>query len=159
MKIIITTILLLFCFILPIQFFIIGDGIGTGMEGAFYQIKITGFGSSLTPVTNDIQYGIAGIYSGKTFISVIFWIIGSAILMSASFIGINEVRGSLYWEKIVCILILSSGGFYLLSVIVQYGPLLHGPAGISIPFGIPVIIIFGYLLLKGYMKNKTRFKT
>lgn len=148
MKLVITIILLLFCFILPIQFFIIGDGIGTGMEGAFYQIKITGFGNNLLPVTNDIQYVSAGIYTGKTLISVIFWIIGSVVLMSATFLWINEVGKSASGGKIVSILLLSSGGFFLLSIIFQYGPLLHGPAGISVPFGVPIIIFLGYLLLK-----------
>ncbi len=30
----------------------------------------------------------------------------------------------------------------------QYGPLFHGPAGIAIPIGLPLLVVIGYLLWK-----------
>lgn len=30
----------------------------------------------------------------------------------------------------------------------QYGPLFHGPAGVCIPIGLPLLVVIGYLLRK-----------
>lgn len=44
-------------------------------------------------------------------------------------------------------LVGGAGGAYLAACIAQYGTLLHGPAGLAIPIGVPLIFtVAGYIL-------------
>lgn len=145
MRQLITVILITFCFLLPINFYVIGNNNGYGFQGAFYNYKFYESNGWLLPVTSDIGYVINGDYTGRTMLSVIFWFIGSIILFSATglWLTIKPLK------SIVCVVsysLIISGGFYFISIIFQYGPLFNGPAGISIPFGIPFLFIFGYLI-------------
>ena len=42
----------------------------------------------------------------------------------------------------------------MISTMVQYGPLFHGPAGIAIPIGLPLLVVIGYLLWEGHRRHR-----
>jgi len=151
MRLLITVTLLFLCFIIPIHFFTIGDGMGVGLAGAFYQVKVTGFGTTFLPVTADFDYVIQGIYSGRTMVSVLSWILGSLLLMAATVLWLVGEDTLNRWHQSIGLLLIFSGGFYLASVVIRYGPLFHGPGGIAIPFGIPLLIILGYAIMKNIL--------
>ena len=55
--------------------------------------------------------------------------------------------------KMVAYSFLVTSFLYLTSIIIQYGPLFHGPAGVAIPVGLPLIFIISYWFYTLYRKN------
>lgn len=142
--------LLIICFILPVHFFVLGEGVGYGLQGALYQYKITGFGSNLFTMTQDLNYILQGNYSGRTLMSTFFWITGSICIIISTIIWLIVNFSSRRLNRIAGLIIIMAGLLYLISCMFQYGVLFHGPAGISIPFGIPLVFMLGYLMMTCY---------
>jgi hypothetical protein len=101
----------------------------------------------LISIPKEVSYVTSGIYSGKTALSVILWSLGTVMLTLTTYVSL------IYWNRLprqylrsVCIGLSAAGILYLSSCIVQYGPLFHGQAGISLPFGIVILLIFGIFL-------------
>jgi hypothetical protein len=139
--------LCIFCFFLPLQCFIIGDNTGIGIQGAVLRWQMTEKGISLIPITNEVGYVLTETYTGKTAFMVIFWTLGTAILSLTTILALifwNELP-SKYLNFILAGLI-ASGVLYLASCVAQYGPMFHGPAGISLPLGVLVLFIFAVFL-------------
>ena len=144
----IVIILLLICFFIPIHFFIMGDGVGFGLQGIVYQYKVTGHGTNLFTIAQDMSYVLYGSYSGRTMISSLLWIIGSLCTIIATIVWLINGDCISRFNKISGIMLITGAVIYLLSSMFQYGVLLHGAAGISIPFGIPLLIVIGYIMIK-----------
>ena len=137
----------LFLFIIPLQCFIIGDYNGVGIQGAVFRWQITTEGTLLIPISHELTYVTSGVYSGKTALMVIFWMAGTIVLSLLTMISL------MYWnhlpQKYLRFFVIGSivaVVFYLASCIAQYGLLLHGPAGVSIPLGVILLLIFSGLL-------------
>ncbi|MCU0629860.1 MAG: hypothetical protein MUF37_01750 [Methanoregulaceae archaeon] len=124
---------------MPINIYIIGDWQGVGVQFAFFRYQITTLGTSLIHSYQDIEYIKMGILGIKTALSTAFWIIGSI------FLTISFIYQMLYLKKffITGLFVLFSSILYLVSIIIQYGPLFHGPAGTAIPIGLPVLFVIG----------------
>jgi len=148
-KYLIPVFLLFLCFIMPVQIYVIGDGYGIGIQGAFYRYQVSSYGSSFIPVNQDANYVISGTYGGKTALSVFIWIIADVLLVFATILALIKVQ---YLEermfKTICLFMMVSGVLFFISVMLQYGFFLHGAAGISIPFGVPLIIISGWFFYR-----------
>jgi hypothetical protein len=135
------------CFILPLQVYIIGGNAGFGVETALFRYQITGQGDSLILLTTDLSYVTGGIYSGRTAVSVGFWIFGTLFLIATTIFSLIYA-----WQmtrkqiRVVKFTLAGSMILFLVSCILQYGLLLHGAAGVSIPIGILVMILLMYLL-------------
>jgi CHASE2 domain-containing sensor protein len=104
-------------------------------------------GNSLIPITYEIGYITSGTYHGKTAISVILWALGTFVLMCTTILSLvswNDLsrRGLGF----VIIGIAGSCILYLASCVTQYGLLFSGPAGISVPLGILLLVIFAVFL-------------
>ena len=128
-------------FVLPLQVYIIGDFTGIGVQGAVYRYQISGYGTSLIPINRDIIFITMGIYSGKTALSVVLWVLGTALVTCTtifSFIHVDDTNDN-YSRQIIYGLIASCV-CYLLSCVAQYGFFFHGPAGISLPVGVIMIL-------------------
>jgi hypothetical protein len=137
-------------FILPLHVYVIGDFTGIGIQGAVYRYQISGYGVTLIPITRDIVFIKTGIYSGKTALSVILWLLGTILVTCTTIFGlvfVGDPRTD-YYRKISLGLIGAST-CYLLSCIAQYGPLFNGRAGISIPV-IIFLILFWVILANKY---------
>ena len=134
---------------MPVQIYNIGDGFGAGIQGAFYRFQESPYGPSFIPVNQDVNYVISGIYSGKTALSILVWLIGDIILVFATIVALfGEKEPNARKIKIICSLLMASGYLFLISAMLQFGIFLHGVAGISIPFGVPLILISGWYFFK-----------
>lgn len=141
--------LLFLCFFMPVQIYIIGDGIGAGVQGAFYRYQESSYGSSFITVSQDVQYVMSGTYIGKTALSVFVWIVGDVMLVIATILAlIQDQVPQKRASKIICTFLISGGILFSLSILLQYGIFLNGTAGVAIPIGIPLILVFGYNFYK-----------
>jgi hypothetical protein len=125
-----------------------------GIQGALYRYQITVQGNSLIPITNEISYVTDGLYTGRSAFSVVFWVLGTCILVITTIFTL--IQGDRFTQKqirMVTIGLAGSGIGYLASCVTQYGPLLNGPAGFSIPAG--VVLIFTFAVFLQYPNNGT----
>jgi uncharacterized protein YacL len=135
------------CFFLPLQVYLIGGNTGFGIETALFRYQITGQGDSLIPLTTDLSYVTGGIYTGRTALSIIFWIFGTLLLIVTTIFSLKLAwRMTRKQIRIIKFALAGSVILFLVSCIFQYGLLLHGAAGVSLPIGILVIILLMYLL-------------
>jgi hypothetical protein len=140
----IPVLLLVIFFFLPLQVFIIGTETGIGIQGAVYRYQITGYGTSLIPVMQDLLYVTGGTYSGKTALSIILWVLGTVLLTITTWAGLVYADGSMPdYNRQIGLGLAASCICYLFSCIAQYGFFFHGPPGTSLPIG--VILILAWL--------------
>jgi hypothetical protein len=132
---------------MPLQCFIIGNGMGVGIQGAVFRYQITPQGNSLIPITTEISYVTSGLYEGKSAFSVICWVIGTVILtVMAIFSLVHWSRLSFQQIRIIILGVTAAGISYLASCGFQYGVFLSGPAGRSLPVGVILMIVFSIFL-------------
>ena len=135
-------------FFIPINIYIIGTGIGTGIQWALFRYQQTGYGNSLITLDMDLGYVIAGVITGRSAVSISAWLVGVLLLISALII---LLLSALDEERIrpskAGILILLAGLAWLASDMLQYGLIFSGPAGVAIPVGIPLVCVVGWWLL------------
>jgi hypothetical protein len=156
-KILATYFLLLYIILFPINIYVIGDFQGTGIQGIYYRMQTTTLGQSFIPITSDLRYILDGTFGLKTSLSIFIWILGVFLLtMTILYVLIKFNKLEIFQQKISGILMILSAILLIISCIIQYGFLFHGPAGIAIPFGIPLILFFGYLLFKESKDIETR---
>jgi hypothetical protein len=129
-------------FLIPLDFFIIGGGIGAGIQWSLFRYQNTYLGASFIPVTRDLYYIISGIISGKSAISGLL-LIFSAIVLVVAFLLVMANR-----TRLSGILTMTAGILSLGSCCIQYGFLLNAYAGMCIPFGAPILLIYGFLLFR-----------
>jgi hypothetical protein len=150
-KSLIRFLLLLICFFLPIQIYLIGGSLGAGLQGAFFRYQVTSFGTGFIFLSQDMGYILSGIYTGKTALSVLVWLIGDLLLLAGTSLSLMIHGDRLKKIRITAgLLIISSGIFFLLSCMLQYSIVLHTAAGISLPVTVPLIISLGWLLRNNY---------
>lgn len=139
--------LVLLLFIIPLNLYVIGEWMGTGVQWALFRYQETVFGTSLITLTKDFEYITTGILTGKTAVSIALWIAGTALLIIAllalAVMILEEMDEKKHYPGIM---VMGSGVLFLLSCMVQYGPFFSGPAGLSIPIGIPLMLVVGWLI-------------
>ena len=138
--------------ILPMNIYVIGDWLGTGIQWALFRYQQTYLGTSLIPVSNDFRYVLDGIMGGRSGVSVLIWCAGAVMLVAAVFLFIysHYMEPDSRWSSYPPLVSMVAGILFFLSCIVQYGVLLHSQAGFSIPIGVPIVIILGWYL---YFQN------
>jgi hypothetical protein len=139
--------------VIPIHVYLIGDGIGVGIQSAILNYKSTYLGDSLTHAFIELNYVLSGLITGKTAYSILLWFAGFLLLLIALLSIIlagyhEEVR-----DRRSGYLYLAAGLCFLVSIFIQYGIWFVGPAGISIPIGIPLILYFGWWYHTSQMKK------
>lgn len=139
--------LCLIFFIFPLQIFIIGGNLGFGIQGSVYRFQMTEFGTYFFPITRELDFVLNGTYSGKTALSIILWVMGTALLACITIFSFSHTSDATtnYYRQIMKGLIVACG-IYLGSCIAQYGFLFQGPAGISLPVGILVILAWTIII-------------
>jgi hypothetical protein len=130
-------------FLLPLQIFIIGENDGIGIQGSTYRYQITSYGTSFIPIPREIGYVLSGTYSGKTALSVFFWVAGTTVLAcTLVFTNIYASNDKIEYFQQLFYGLIASCVLYLGSCIIQYGVFFRGPAGISFPVGIIAVLIW-----------------
>ncbi|OPX67439.1 MAG: hypothetical protein A4E36_01677 [Methanoregulaceae archaeon PtaB.Bin009] len=139
-------------FLIPLNIYVIGDWIGTGIQWALFRYQDTSYGTSFITLFREIEYVTSGIIAGKSAVSISLWVAG-AFLLVISLITLAMVIAEEMDEHIQVpgLMVIASGILLLLSCMAQYGPLLSGPAGFSIPVGIPLVWAVGWLI---FVQNK-----
>ncbi len=134
-------------FFIPINIYVIGDWLGTGVQWALLRYQQTYLGNSLILVTKDITYVLTGVISGRSGISYVLWTAGVILFIIATILVIlaNTGEDSAMVRK--ASLVTITGALLLTgSVIMQYGIFFTSQSGFAIPVGIPVILIIGWLM-------------
>jgi|GEM_PF-1269961 len=137
-------VLLLFCFIIPLNVYSIGADRGIGIQGSFYRYQETAYGPILITLAQDIWYVTSGIYSGRTALSIVLWVTGSSLLVTATLVTLTRTDYfNRYMPTLSGFLLIGAGALYVGSCIAQFGLFLNGNAGISLPFGGFILIMLG----------------
>jgi hypothetical protein len=136
-------------FFLPLQVYTIGDNVGIGIQGATYRYQITVYGDSFILLPREIIYILSGILTGKSALSVAFWISGTVILTATllyAFISVRDQDKPFYRQ--IAIGLVSACLGYLASSVAQYGFFFRSMAGTAFPIGIGVILFWTVVFYK-----------
>ena len=139
--------LLLQClvFLIPINIYVIGDWLGTGVQWALFRYQQTYLGDSLILVTRGITYVLNGTIGGMGGISLVLWATGALLFIIALILVIlANIKEDPARIKKASIFTLAGGIIFFVSIILQYGVLLNGQSGFAIPVGIPIILVIGW---------------
>lgn len=132
-------------FLIPLNIYIIGDWMGSGIQTLFFRYMETNIGNSLIFLNREIYFITSGILTGKSAFASAIWMIGVALICIATVtVILANVRNDSKFIRSCALLNLGGAILFTLSILIQYGLTLNGPAGIAIPFGIPVILGVAY---------------
>jgi hypothetical protein len=131
-------------FLIPINMYVIGDWLGTGVQWALFRYQQTYLGDSLILVTRYVTFVLNGTISGRSAISLILWAVGVLLFIIATILVIlaNSGKDPSLVKK-ASLITIAGGIIIAISIPVQYGILLTSQSGFAIPVGIPVILIIG----------------
>jgi len=140
--------LLAVALLLPANIYAIGGAIGAGLRFPLFLYQDTTYGTSLIPVWREISYVASGTIGGRSALSILLWVLGTALLLGAFGYAVYRRHDGIAGIRKPLALLTAGGAVaYLLSCIAQYGPALHGPAGFAVPVGVPLILgVAGYIL-------------
>ena len=133
------------CFLIPINIYVIGDLLGTGVQWALFRYQQTYLGNSLILVTREITYVLNGTINGKSAITLILWAIGALLFIIATILVIlaNTNKDSSLIKQ-ASLITITGGIIIAISILVKYGILLNSQSGFAIPVGIPIILVIGW---------------
>jgi hypothetical protein len=147
-----------FIFLIPLNIYSIGGGLGSGIQWALVKYQCTTFGNTFFSVIQDIEYVLTGIIHGRSALSLVLWSAGSGILLGITILAalfMIEVKQEI--RRLFGIITILVGFLYLLSCMFQYGPTLSGPAGFCIPIGVPLIWAIGLCIYSDFLRiNKNK---
>lgn len=143
-------ILLIVCLlnVIPSTILIIGDWLAIGIQFPWFTYIVSYQGTSLVSALTNLNYVTSGILSPKTAISIVLWEAGTVLLATATCLLLYEHANATPRHRIPGILTILAGIALLASQVQQYGPLFHGPAGIAIPIGLPLVFAVGWWVFR-----------
>ena len=135
--------------LLPANIYAIGNAVGAGLRFPLFLYQDTTYGTSLIPVWREISYVASGTIGGRSARSILLWVLGTALLVAAVvYFAARRHEGYESFRKPLALLVAGGAAAYLLSCVAQYGPTLHGPAGLSVPVGVPLILAVAWYIAK-----------
>ena len=140
---------LLLALLLPVEIYVIGDALGAGIQCPLFRYQETYLGSSTITILRDLDYVAFGIISGRSALSILLRVGGSALLIAAAiYLAWKWQEDYDSFRKPLALLVAGAGVAYLLSCIAQYGPTLYGPAGFAVPVGVPLILAVAWYIVR-----------
>ena len=133
---------------IPSTIYVIGDWLGAGLQSPWFSYIVTYKGESLISIYTNLWYVAFGVLSQKTAISIVLWEAGTVLLAIATCLLFYEQVNGTPTHRRPGLLILLAGLAEVASLVQQYGPLLHGPAGIAIPIGLPLVFAVGWWMYR-----------
>lgn len=143
--------LTLLLFVIPLNIYVIGEWLASGVQWAFFKYQTFSMGDSLITFSRDLEFISMGLYTGKTAFSVYLWTAGVAVLILALLLlmaAFAEEEKD-HDPRFPGLLLASGGFFFLASCMSQYGFFLNGPAGFTIPIGVPLVWVVGWWVYRG----------
>jgi hypothetical protein len=139
--------------VIPLEVFVIGDFYGGGFQTPLFRYQDTIFGSFIVLVSRDIWSVLTGFATGVYALSLSLWVIAAGILLANVVLLCLGTKD--FASKMITggKLVMISGLLFLSSIVLQYGPLFHNPMGISIPLGIPLLLLIGFWMYSEGVKN------
>lgn len=135
--------------LLPANIYAIGGAVGAGLRFPLFLYQDTTYGASLIPVWREISYVTSGLIGGRSAVSILLWVFGTALLVAAiAYFAVRREDDSETFRKPLALLVSGGAVAYLLSCVAQYGPTLHGPAGFAVPVGVPLILAVAWYIAK-----------
>jgi hypothetical protein len=132
-------------FLIPLNIYIIGDWMGSGIQTLFFRYNQTNIGNSLIFLNREIYFLTSGLVTGKSAFASVFWLIGVVLICIATILVIYAYfREKPEFIRYCAWFNIGGALLFTLSILIQYGLTLNGPSGIAIPFGIPVILGVAY---------------
>jgi hypothetical protein len=132
-------------FLIPLNIYVIGDWMGCGIQALFFRYQQTTMSSSLIFLNREIGFVLTGIVTGKSALATVVWATGVFLIIIATLVVVSAVFTT-RTDLIRKAAFFNLGGalLFMLSIVIQYGILLHGPAGIAVPLGIPVLLVIAF---------------
>jgi hypothetical protein len=132
-------------FVIPLNIYVIGDWLGSGIQTLFFRYQQTNIGNSLIFLNREMSYIINGILTGKSAFASAIWCVGVTVICFAMLVIVFAYsKNEIHLLRYTVLLNLGGAILFTIAIFIQYGITLHGPAGIAIPFGIPVIFGISY---------------
>jgi len=132
-------------FLIPLNIYVIGDWMGSGIQALFFRYQQTNIGNSLIFLNREMGFVLNGILTGKTAYASVLWCVGVALICIAMLVIVyTYLQEEQYLIRYAAFLNAGGALLFTLAVIIQYGIFLNGPAGIAIPIGIPVLLGVAY---------------
>lgn len=140
--------------IIPINIYMIGDGLGAGIQWALFRYQQAFINDQLVTsifgFNREIQWVFTSVLTGKSAIAVLFWGCGIFFLLIGTFlITLATIQKVFPLYKKTAIMNTISACSFGFSIIFYYGITFQGPAGMAIPFGIPIILGVSYYQYHG----------
>lgn len=141
---------LIFC--VPVSVYVIGSMVGAGVQFPLFRYQETYMGANVITIFRDLQYVLEGTITGRSALMPVFWVAGlvSGIAGLVS-VGVPSRMQGLFSPRRGGICIMGSGILYLVALIAQYGPSFSSSGGFSIPVGVPVLLVAGWLVWSGIL--------
>ncbi|NVO67773.1 hypothetical protein [Methanofollis tationis] len=139
--------LLAACLLAPLTVFTIGDWMGAGLRFPLVLYQDTIHGISWIPLWREITYVTSGLIGGRSALAILLWTLGTLLLIAAACLLI--VRWYEKGQRPVALLLAGAGAAFLLSCVAHYGPLFHGPAGVCVPVGVPLVFAAAWFVWRG----------
>jgi hypothetical protein len=140
-------------FLIPVNIYIVGDWIAVGVQWIFFRYQQCYVENHLSTIliffTKDLYYVQEGILKGRSAVAAEVGVFATFIMILAFLLLILayiEENGT--WVKAAAITSITGGCLYLVSDMIQYGILFNGPAGFTIPIGVPIILVCGWWMYR-----------
>lgn len=141
-------------FLIPLNIYIIGDWMGSGIQTLFFRYNQTNIGNSLIFLNREIAFVVNGILTGKSAVASFFWVVGVFFICIAMLTVIYAyLKEEQPFVRFTSYINTCGALLFTISTVIQYGITFHGPAGMAIPFGIPVIFGVAYFQYRSSMKE------
>jgi hypothetical protein len=140
----------LFPLLIPLNFFIIGDWLGAGLQWAVVRVQQVMLNGDLVmvvfPITKEIGFVLSGTITGRSAGAILVWCAGAILLVAAFLLVLYRpsLAPAFRPRKYVPHATIAAGLLFIASCMLQHGYLLHGVAGASVPVGAIVVIALGY---------------
>jgi hypothetical protein len=135
-------------FLVPLNIYMIGSGIGSGIQWALFRYQQTVYGTTFFTLDMDLGYVITGVISGRSAVSTGVWLAGVLLLVAVVILVLLAViqKEDVRVRHAGCLAIIAALAF-LAADMLQYGLIFSGPAGFAIPVGIPLVFVCGWWLI------------
>jgi len=135
------------CLLAPLTVFTIGDFLGAGLRFPLVLYQDTAYGTSIIPLWREITCVTSGLIGGRSALAILLWTLGTLLLIAAA--SLLVVRWYEKGQRPVALLLAGAGAAFLTSCVAHYGPLFHGPAGVCVPVGVPLVFAVAWFMWRG----------